>query len=220
GYKIYKDVFDNSPIPRLFASLNKKGEFAFDAANKAAGLYFDMKPEKFIKKTVSQVFEVELADYIMQGFKTCARAKQMITVQSIAELIGDPEIHAFIFNPLIDEYNNVTRIDMIARMNLPQNVQLRRERDDAISLLSSIFDTSTVGIVVLDRHHRIIRANDIFINKYGWDRNELIGTKFTNLVSQQDFKNFSYATNSKEETQASELGILSPDGNKIDVLAT
>lgn len=206
----------------MVACVEENGDFTVEAINKAACEYFETEQSKIINKSPKEIFDGDLGIFFSQALRTAVRAGKTLTIQSIADLIGNPEIQAFIFNPLFNENNEVTRIDIIGRMNLPQNIQLRKERDDAVSMLTSIFDTSSVGIVVLDRHHRIVRVNDIFVEKFGWNRTDLIGEKFKRLVTRQDYETFTNEDNESEDErrQISEIKIKRPNGDQVDVFVT
>lgn len=219
---IYEEIFLTSPVPRLIAKKQGEKDFVFEAVNRAATRYFSLSETDIIGKTPKALFDNELGDFFIQALRTAIRAKKTLTVQSIADYVGDPEIQAFIFNPLTNDNGEVERIDIIARMNLPHNIQLRKERDDAVSMLTSIFDTSTVGIVVLDRHHRIVRVNDVFVENFGWQRTNLIGEQFKKLVSSEDYTVFAEEDEEEpdERRQISEIQINTPDGEKIDVFIT
>src|SRR5690606_7305629 len=100
---------------------------------------------------------------------------------------------------------------------------LQRERDDAISLLTSVFDVSEVGIVVTDRHQRIVRVNDSFIRIYGWERGALIGREFIDLVTADERE---MARRNHEEflqsgiRSSGEMKIIRSDGNIANALFT
>ncbi len=218
---LYQDIFLRSPIPRLIIRVAGKASFVVEAINDAGCAFFHADPKKIIDKNLDDCFSSEIRDHMSQALKTCVRAKQNLTIQSVADLVDDPEVQAFAFNPLFNENNEVERIDVVARMNLPDNVQLRKERDDAISMLSSIFDTATVGIVVLDRHHRIVRVNDVFVKNFEWDRTELVGETFDKLTSENDYKLFSTTKPRSSEThKVHEIRIKKPNGSDVDVYVT
>jgi PAS domain S-box-containing protein len=63
---------------------------------------------------------------------------------------------------------------------------LQRERDDAISLLTSVFDVSEVGIIVTDKDQNIIRINDSFVRIYGWGRDDLIDKPYIDLIAPEE----------------------------------
>jgi PAS domain S-box-containing protein len=77
----------------------------------------------------------------------------------------------------------VALLDVMAQPDPSDDSIVQRERDDAISLLSSIFDVSEIGIVVTDHNRRIVRVNDSFIRTYGWERDDIVGEDFLSLAS-------------------------------------
>ena len=100
---------------------------------------------------------------------------------------------------------------------------LQRERDDAISLLTSVFDVSEVGIVVTDRHQRVVRVNDSFVRIYGWARNELVGREFVDFISidEREAMRRSHSEFVKSGIRSSgEMKLIRRDGNIANVLFT
>ncbi|MCM2344304.1 MAG: ATP-binding protein, partial [Alphaproteobacteria bacterium] len=100
---------------------------------------------------------------------------------------------------------------------------LQRERDDAISLLTSVFDVSEVGIIVTDQNQRIVRVNDSFVRIYGWHRDDLIGHEFANLLvpEEQDLARNNHDEFMSTNTRNSgEMKIVRKDGNIANALFT
>lgn len=225
---LYKDIFENSPVPRLVLRPDADKGFVFEAVNQKALAYFGFASDKntddaidtVLHKTPLDIFPDNLGRHINEALKSCERAKTNITVKSIADIIGVADIQAFIFNPLFNKDGSIYMIDMIGRVNLPHNIQLIKERDDAVSMLTSIFDTSTVGIVVLDRHQRIVRVNDVFSKKFGWERTNLIGETFAKLIHEDDYSVFIDDEEKRTEDQIREFKIIKPDGREIDSFVT
>lgn len=119
-----------------------------------------------------------------------ARIERKSTALSLLPKLYDPVEgggRLFMIVPVFGVDENVIRFEVTG---LPAGIQqedvLQRERDDAISLLSSIFDVSEVGIVVTDRHQKIVRVNDSFERIYGWNRDELIGTEFAEFLAESE----------------------------------
>lgn len=220
----YMQMFQLSPFPRMVMRVQQSpdatnAQFTVLVINKAAGTYFDLDIENTKGKGPLELFNEEVGDHLYQAFRTCLKTKQTITISSIPEMIGKSDMQAFLLNPVLDQSGAVELIDVIARPNLPENIQLQRERDDAIGLLSSIFDSSSVGILVLDRHKRIIRANDEFIKDFGWDRTTLVGRKFSEIMGPEYAKDHDVdKLDTKSET--GEQRVKHVDGRFIDVLMT
>ncbi len=100
---------------------------------------------------------------------------------------------------------------------------LQRERDDAMSLLASIFEVSEVGIIVTDPAGVVVRVNDSFIRTYGWTRDELINIEFSELVTHDDRERA--RVNHKKfisvgVRSSGELKIICKDGSVANVLFT
>ena len=106
-------------------------------------------------------------------------------VQSLPTIPGSVKIYGFWLTPIIDD-GEIIFIDIVGHIDGRDQSILQRERDDAISLLASIFEVSEVGIIVSDENGNIIRLNDSFIRTYGWSRDEIIGEPFTTLVTDDE----------------------------------
>ena len=93
------------------------------------------------------------------------------------------KVYGFYISPILNEDDEVEYLDIIGQLDIADQSIIQRERDDAVLLLTSIFDASDVGIVVTDYNGRIVRVNDSFVRTYGWAREELLNAEITSLVT-------------------------------------
>jgi PAS domain S-box-containing protein len=139
-------------------------------------------------------------------------------------IAGGLRLHPFILNPVFDgEADRVIFIDAMVRPDLTDSVQMQRERDDALMLLTSLFDASGLGIMVTDRHGRIVRVNDAFLADYGWSRDEMLGEEFTLLLAPEDHnisRKLHHAFIGRGRHGTRELQILRKNGATADIVAT
>jgi PAS domain S-box-containing protein len=86
-----------------------------------------------------------------------------------------------------------------------------------------VFDVSEVGIVVTDQQQRIVRINDSFIRIYGWNRNELIGKEYIEIITpderQQVRRNHEEFLRSGIRSSG-EMKLIRKDGNIANALFT
>lgn len=216
-------LFQAMPVPRFVVEAGEGGVYTFIETNQKALEYLGQSGQVVKDKNLRDILSPEAFRHFEQSFEVALRQKKPVTIQTVPELPGGFRVHAFWINPVMDEQGNILCLDVIAQPAAVTPSSLQRERDDAISLLTSVFDVSEVGIVVTDQHQRIVRVNDSFVRIYGWNRNDLVGHAFTELVPQEERDN---AQKSHEEMIASgsrntgEMKILRKDQSHANVLYT
>ncbi len=105
-----------------------------------------------------------------------------VTIQSLPTFPGNFHVPGFWINPIPNARGDIDTIDVMAQPSSATDSALQRERDDALLLLTSIFDVSEIGIVVTDHNRRIIKVNDSFTRIYGWERDELMGHDMIDII--------------------------------------
>lgn len=181
----HKLLFDRMPVPRIIVE-HKGGEFHLAALNDKACEFFGKAGRDVAGKTLDVLLDHENAEHILHSLSVSVKRKKPVTIQSLPTFPGNAQVPGFWINPIMDEHGEVTILDIIAQPNLTDDSALQRERDDALLLLTSIFDVSEVGILVTDHNRRIIKVNDSFIRIYGWNRNDLVGQDFINIISSDE----------------------------------
>ena len=185
--KDFRDVFMKLPISRLILHLDDSGTFIHTAVNKTAAEYFSLKVEDMLGKSPTELFEPSLAEQVEQSLKTCVATKKMLTISIMPNTEDKIHVQTFILNPVLDDDGQVHIVDIMARPDTISSNQLQRERDDALALMSSVFDVSGLGIVITDHNGRIVRLNDTFLSDYGWEKNDLLGEEFSVLFPPDDY---------------------------------
>lgn len=114
-------------------------------------------------------------------------------------------------------------LDILGQPDVSDQSILQRERDDAILLLTSVFDVSEIAIVVTDCNGRIVRVNDAFIRTYGWSRDELINAEVAGVVTPDEREmardnHREYITNGVRSS--GEMKIIRKDGSIANSLFT
>ena len=219
----HEDLFGIMPIPRLIVAVEDKSVYHIADINKKALDYFDKTKEQVLNKDFYSFLNNEHADHFVQSFEVCVNKKQTVTIQALPGFPGNVKFYGFLISPVLDDDGQVVYLDVIAQPDAMDQSILQRERDDAISLLTSVFDASEIGIVVSDPMQRIIRVNDAFIRTYGWSRSELINTKVSSLVTpdERDLAEKNHAAFIREGQRASgETKIIRKDGTVSNTLYT
>jgi two-component system, cell cycle sensor histidine kinase PleC len=221
--KDFRNFFLKAPIARMVISVEPDGRYVYAEVNIAAAAYFDLPREKMLDKTPDELFERAVAEQLEQSFQSCAKTKRPVTFNALPRFPGGVRVQAFILNPIFDNDGKVRFIDIMARPDVVDSVQLQRERDDAIMLLTSLFDASGLGIVVTDHHGRIVRVNDTFLSDYEWTREDLLGEEFALLIPPEDqaiSRKLHQAFIERGRHGTRELQILKKDGSVADIVIT
>jgi PAS domain S-box-containing protein len=220
----FRTLFLNAPVARMVIAVEPDGRFVYAEVNAAAAGYFDIPREKMLGHTPAELFEPAVAEQIEQSFASCVKTRRQVTFNALPRFPGGVRVQAFILNPIFDAGGDTLRyIDIMARPDVVDSVQLQRERDDAIMLLTSLFDASGLGIVVTDHHGRIVRVNDSFLAEYEWTREMLLGEEFSILIPPEDqpvSRKLHKAFIERGRHGTRELQILKKDGTVSDVHIT
>ncbi len=181
----HKVLFDRMPVPRFIVE-QKDDEYHLVSMNDKACEFFGKPEREVVGKTLNAILDNENSEHLIHSLSVSIKRKSPVTIQSLPTFPGNAQVPGFWINPILDEDGEVTILDVIAQPNLSDDSALQRERDDALLLLTSIFDVSEVGILVTDHNRRIVKVNDSFVRIYGWSRNDLIGLDFINIIASDE----------------------------------
>jgi len=219
----YEHLFQKMAIPRFLVRVDSHGEFSFDDVNDLALKYFDLEHNQIKDKKITDILNGESATHFEQSFEVCIDKKRSVTIQALPGMPGGIRVYGFYITPLMDDDENVTHLDVIGHLDVADQSILQRERDDAISLLTSIFEVSEIGIVVSDHNRRIVRVNDSFIRTYGWKREELINADVVDFITpderEQAYKNHDEFI-TKGVRSSGEMKLIRKDGSIANALFT
>ncbi len=176
-------LFYDMPVPRFIIRKDQGDNFFLQDINKLGAQFFDLDYKHIVNSNIYDFMHVESAKQFEQSFEVCYSRKQPVTIRSLPGVPGKIRIYGFYITPILDKKDNVLYIDIIGQLDTSDKSNLKRERDDAVSLMSSIFDVSEIGIIVTDQKNRIIRINDHFINTFGWSRDELLNADIIGLIT-------------------------------------
>lgn len=216
-------LFEAMPFPRFLVSCAEGGGFNLVDANYQALAYFKREDVTVKGEALDKFLDGDNMRYFQQSLEAAVKQKKPVSIRSIPGLPDKVRLGGFWINPILDAQGEITVLDVIAMPAGSDSSSLQRERDDAISLLTSVFDVSEVGIVVTDHNQRIIRVNDSFIRIYGWKREELVGRFFTDLVTpdEREQAKRNHAEFIKSGIRSSgEVKILRRDNNVANALYT
>ena len=223
----YQKLFEDSPLPRLVITRVQKDHFFVGRANMAAVNYFCPKPDGRCN-TIEGMYLKDFLDstnatHIIQAMNVCFETKIPISVQVVPKNMTERQVQSFMLSPILGEGKTVLWIDMQSRPPATEAVAIERERDDAISMFTTVFDVTDVGITVTDHHGRFVRLNDAFLRQTGWDAIDLIGNQLTVLIPPEDqdlaWQRHQEALKEKKKNFG-EIRILKKNGETMNVMVT
>ncbi|MAF98335.1 MAG: PAS domain-containing sensor histidine kinase [Micavibrio sp.] len=179
----YSKLFKTMPVPRFIVHSQGDDVFVIIEANDLAHKYLNTNGESVNGREINECLDHENAQHFQQSFEVCVSKKIPVTIQTVPGVPGQLRVYGFYIYPVLNEAGEVDFIDVVGQMDVADQSILQRERDDAISLLTSIFDVSEIGIIVTDNDHHIVRVNESFIRTFGWKRDELVNEELTALVT-------------------------------------
>jgi two-component system cell cycle sensor histidine kinase PleC len=224
----HAELFQKMPVPRFIVEARGGEEYVVSEINDLALKYFDLSAEQIVGHNIRDFMSPENARHFQQSFEVSCSKRRAVTIQALPGVPSNLRVYGFYISPMLGAPimggdGNITYLDVIGQLDVSDQSILQRERDDAISLMSSIFDVSEVGVVVTDHNARIIRVNESFVRTYGWSRDELINSDVITLVT-PDERNL--ARRNHDEfirtgiRSSGEMKIIRKDGSIANALFT
>jgi len=219
----FRELFLKSPVGRMIVSVAPDGNFVYAEVNASAAAYFDMPRDRMLGKTPAELFDSKVAEQMEHSFSTCIRTKKMIAFNVLPRFPGGVRVETFILNPVFNAEGRAYYIDITIRPDMADSMHVQHERDDALMLMTALFDASGMSIIVTDHHGRMVRVNDMFLSEYGWKREELLGEEFLLIVPPEDHAlskrlHSAFIDHGRQGTR--EVQLVRKDGSVADVLIT
>ncbi len=221
--KDFREFFMKSPVGRMIVAVGADNKGAYVEVNAAAAAYFEMPRERMLGRTAAELFEGKVAEQMEHALRNCLKTRKTTTFNVLPRFPGGVKVQTFILNPLFDSAGVVSYIEVTIRPDMADSMHLQHERDDALMLMTALFDASGISIIVTDHHGRIVRVNDMFLKEYGWKRENLLGEEFLLIVPPEDralSKRLHAAFIDHGRQGSREVQLLRKDGSVADVLIT
>ena len=138
----HKIFFDEMPVPRFLVRMTEDKKYHVVEANQRAIEYFHRRREQIVNCDMESFIDNENVRHFEQAFQVCLRQKMPVTIQALPSLPGSVRVYGFWINPVVMDDGETVLMDVMAQPDTTDESILQRERDDAISLLTSIFDVS------------------------------------------------------------------------------
>ncbi|MGQ0527790.1 MAG: PAS domain-containing sensor histidine kinase [Alphaproteobacteria bacterium] len=219
----YQTLFQKMPVPRFVVEAGKGQDYTVREVNEMASRYFALPASQIIARRLSDFMDHDNMRHFQQSFEVCVSKKQSVSIQALPGVPTGMKVYGFYISPVIDENGAVSFIDIIGQIDTADQSILQRERDDAVSLLTSIFEVSEIGIIVTDSTNKIIRVNDSFTRTYGWSRDELLGQEVIGLVTPDEratARGYQEEFERNDKRGAGELKLIRKDGSIANALFT
>ena len=218
----HKHLFDVMPVPRFV--LEPRGScYALVSINKRAQTYFGKNESALLNQCLPDILDHENADHLGHALAVAIKRKMPVTIQSLPTFPGEFQVPGFWINPITNEDGEVILLDVVGQPSQSDETSLQRERDDALMLLTSIFDASEVGIIVTDHNRRVIKINDAFSRIYGWSREKLLSEDFVTIIAEEerDLARRNYDEFVRDGIRSSgEMRLIREDGSISNTLFT
>lgn len=220
---VEKKLFEHYPYAHLVLHVGPDQEMTLALCNPAAVSLYGLNPRGIAGVQLHHILVKPMADFLEKTGKECV-AQQKIIISEPQELhpIMDAQ-QSFTFNPIFNNHGHVEYISITALPYEAQKLELQKERDHALMLMSSAFDASSLGIFVTDRNRRVLRINEAFLREFGFRRRDVIGMDFSQIFVAADrravnkaYKNF---LRDQSETRH-EWRLRGPNNDEADVLVT
>jgi PAS domain S-box-containing protein len=221
----FEKLFQTMPVPRFIVRVEQEvGHFTLSHANALALEYFDKSLEQIEGRSVEAFMSHDSAVHFQQSFEVCTLRRQSVTIQTVPSVPHKIRVSGFHVSPILDDQDEaVAFLDVVGQVDVADQSVLQRERDDALSLLTSIFEVSEVGIIVSNDSGQIVRVNDSFVRTFGWDREELIDSDIISFITpdERDRARQTYEEFVKSGLRSSgELKFIHKNGSIANVLFT
>jgi diguanylate cyclase (GGDEF)-like protein/PAS domain S-box-containing protein len=114
----------------------------------------------------------------MDGYEVCRRLKESPITREIPVIFvtaaNDSDYEARGINLGAIDYITKPLNAAVVRARIRNHVALQRARDE-LRLTASVFDNSSEGIIITDRHQRILKVNNAFCRITGYSVSEVCG---------------------------------------------
>ena len=215
-------IYEQTPVVRFLVE-KRCDDYVVIEANKRAIKYFDQPEKDVINNSIDALFVPENAKRMAESLMVCYEKKSPVTVPALKTLPGHLVVPGFWINPIYDDSDVIIWLDVVAQPSMTDSSIVERERDDALLLLTSIFDASEVGILVFDRNRRIVKMNDSFERIFGWNRKDTLGKDFVDFITFDEHEvardNFEDYVRSGKRNNG-EVKIMCKDGDIANALYT
>lgn len=224
---VEKEIFDHFPYAHLVLHVIPDEGVILAGCNAAAASLYGVNPHYVVGKQLHHVLVKEMADFLEENSQRCLQSKKiLITQPEQLHPITDAR-QSFTFSPVFNKTGHITHLSIVALPYEASMLELQKERDHALMLMSSAFDASTLGIFVTDNQRRILRVNEAFLRDFGFRRRDVMGKDFSQLYIpsdrrsiQKNYRNFLRNQSQIQSSVRQEWSLMNSHGKQVEVLVT
>ena len=169
----YKSLFDQNPD--AVVSFDLQGNFV--SVNDAGMLIAESTREKLMTERFDQYFSESEAEVIRNYFKEVVKGVSQRFQTTISTSTGKLKTVAVSLMPIIIS-NEITGVYGILK-----DITLEKLYEDELEFQSNLLSTIQQSVIVTNNDGTIIYWNNFAEQLYGWQRNEVIGKKFQNVLT-------------------------------------
>ncbi|MBP6732112.1 MAG: PAS domain S-box protein [Chitinophagales bacterium] len=154
-------------------------------------------------------------------FKQALKGKSVFAQRDIIYKKGKIKTFLFNFTPVVDATKQTRRISL-SMLDVTQTQIVRSELNVSQKLIESFYDTTDIGIAVIDIKGKIVKTNEGLTKLFGYKSNELNGKPWYSLIAPADLKEAKkvQAENKGGKTTDFEKNGIRKDGILLDVYVT
>jgi len=224
---IEKEIFEHFPYAHLVLRVVPGEDLTLAMCNAAAGSLYGVNPHYIVGKQLHHVLVKEMADFLEQNGQKCVKSQKILITEPQQLHPLTEALQSFTFNPIFDRSGLISHLSITALPYQADTLELQKERDHALMLMSSAFDASTLGIFVTDHQRRVLRVNEAFLRDFGYRRRDVMGKDFSQLYIETDrrsvqknYKNFLRGQSRTQNNVRHEWSLQNSQNKQIDVLVT
>ncbi|GAB6088642.1 PAS domain S-box protein [Spirochaeta dissipatitropha] len=160
-------------------------------------------------------------EFFQNAFSRCGQGESVAELRKI--YYPDQSIHwlSWNFTPVSEDESGIPLIS-IAVLDVSESKEMELSLKEQKLLNQLMLDSAQVGISLTDSNGRFVEVNPAYCTIYGYNRDELIGEKFTMLLppGMHDYasKLHTRFLNGETEESAGEWEVVRKDGSRLFVM--
>jgi PAS domain S-box-containing protein len=179
-------IYDHIPGILFYVAIEPDGDFRFVSMSQAGLAATGLTRERFVGSLVRHVIPPASRELVLNHYREAIRTRRTVRWKEVSEYPAGRKIGEVAVTPLYDANGVATHLIGIVHDVTEQerlSDALRAVRDAAHSReLKILLETSTQGIVSIDREGVIVTANTALEQMFGWGRGELVGRSVEALM--------------------------------------
>ncbi len=224
----YRRLYENMPAPRFQVKRDADGRFCVEYLNRKSSAFFgDMSVDEDSQWFLDDLIEQDCFMEFSRAYDVCSstRAAVPISLQPVSLLPSGARraARSFMVFPVLDKKEKLIGVDIVGNTHVVRHSSLQAERDDALMMMSAVFDLSEIGIVVTDKKNKIVRVNQSVVNVFGWPEEGLVGQNIAGFIT-PDGRNVLVGKQEQGRVghapATGELRVIRSDGGISNVLFT